>query len=537
MANENLENLTKEELIRIIKKFDNGHEKDFNISGFALSNFSDMMDSADDIVFVIDKSHKIKYFNKAWNKTFPLRSSEIGKNYIEYLHEIELDRGNYVVDTVLNKGQILKDEFLKIYEGDQPYYFMTNFSPIKEKNGEIIGLIGIMRNFTKQYQIRKKLKENSLILEEKVQEQIRQSDELKKMRDLNEEIIANAPFGMFIVDPSGIVIGENPILSEIMVRPLNSLIGVNIIKYQGFVDSGFTSIFNKVLNTKKTLKVYEQKYIPISEKTELIINVTFDPILNSAGAVEKVLVIIEDITEHYNIRKRISRTEKIGALGILASGVASELKGHINKMVMDLNFIDKNLVEHSPAIEYIDAMKVELERIKNISEQLLSLAIIDERDKEKCELNKVVTSHPIEVFINKIKNDGHDVEVILPEIGPEVMATVNQIQQLFIQFLENAEDALIDSGKITIKIESIQTDKNSYAVITVTDNGMGIPQDNINKIFQPFFTTKGEKGTGLGLLIATSIVSNIGGSIGVRSNSGEGTSIRVVLPQINQMEQ
>ena len=533
MASENLENLSKEELIRIIKKFDNEHEKEFNISGFALANFSEIMDSADDIVFVIDTGLKIQYLNEAWNKTFPLRTAEIGRSYREYLHEIELDRGNYVVDIVLNKGQIIKDEFLKIYESDQPYYFMTNFSPIKAKNGEIIGLIGIMRNFTKQYQIRKKLKENTLILEEKVQEQIRQSDELKKVRDLNEEIIANAPFGMFIVDSSGIVVSENPILGEIMVRPLNSLVGVNIIKYQGFVDSGFTSIFNKVLNTKKTLKVYEQKYVPISEKTELVINVTFDPILSSAGSVEKVLIIIEDITEHYNIRKRISRTEKMGALGILASGVASELKGHINKMVMDLNFIDKNLGEHSPAIEYIDSMKVELERIKNISEQLLSLAIIDERDKEKCELNKVVASHPIDVFINKIRNNRHNVEVILPEISPEVMATVNQIQQLLLQFLENAEDALMDNGKITLKIESVKTDKDSYAVITLSDNGMGIPQENIDKIFQPFFTTKGEKGTGLGLLVATSIISNIGGSIGVRSNSGEGTSIRVVLPQIN----
>ena len=533
MATTNLENLSKEELIRIIKNSDREQEKEFNISDFNVYNFSDLMDSASDIVCVVDKNYKIQYLNEVWRQTFPSRISEPGKNYREYFQEAELERSNYVVDFVLNKGQILRDEFLKIYEGDQPHYFMTNFSPIKSKSGEVLGLIGIMRNFTKQYHIRKKLKENTLILEDKVQEQIRQAEELKKLHNLNEEIITNAPFGMFMIDPSGIVLSENPILSEIMVRPPNSLVGVNIIKYQGFVDSGFTSIFNKVLNTKKLVKVYEQKYVPISEKTELIINVTFDPILNSLGSVERVLIIIEDITEHYNIRKKISRTEKMGALGILASGVASELKGHINKMVMDLNFIDTNLDEHSPAVEYIDSMKIELERIKNISEQLLSLAIIDERDKEKCDLNKVVASHPVDVFINKIKNDGHDVEVILPEISPEVMATPNQIQQLLIQFLENSEDAFIDNGKITIKVESVQADDNSYAVITLTDNGMGIPKENVSKIFQPFFTTKGKKGTGLGLMIATSIVGNIGGSIGVKSNSGEGTSIRVVIPQIN----
>ena len=532
MNSENLESLSKEELIQIIKSYDSKNEKDF-LSGFKLFHFSSIIDSVYDIIFVMDKKYQIQYLNEAWKKTFPSRVSEVGRNYGEYLQEIELERGKYIIDVVLNKGQILNDEFLKIYEEDQPIYFMTNFSPIKSKNNEIIGLVGIMRNYTKQHQVRKKLKENTVILEEKVQEQIKQADELKRLRDLNEEIIANAPVGMFMVDPSGIVLSENPILCEIMVRPINSLVGVNIIKYQGFVDSGFSSVFNKVLNTKKTIKVYEKKYIPISAKTELVINVTFDPILGSLGAVEKVLIMIEDITEHYNIRKRVSRTEKMGALGILASGVAAELKGDINKMVMDLNFIGTNLDERSPAIEYIDSMKVELERIKNISEQLLSLAVIDERDKEKCDLNKIVTNHPVDVFINKIKNDGFDVELILPDISPEVLATPNQIQQLFIQFLENAEDALMDNGKISIQIESFKTDKSSYAIITLTDNGMGIPKENVVKMFQPFFTTKGKKGTGLGLMIATSIVNNIGGSIGVKSSTGEGTSIRVVLPQIN----
>ena len=159
--------------------------------------------------------------------------------------------------------------------------------------------------------------------------------------------------------------------------------------------------------------------------------------------------------------------------------------------------------------------------------------IIDERDKEKCELNKVITGHPVDVFINKIKNDGHEVDVILPDVSPEIHATQNQMQQLLLQFLENAEDALIDGGKITLKVETVRTEEDSYAVITLTDTGVGIPKENINKIFQPFFTTKGKKGTGLGLMIATNIISNIGGTIGVKTSPGEGTSIKVVLPQIN----
>lgn len=533
MNRDSLDKLSKEELIQIVEKLNKQYEVDTGSSGFKLPDFSSIVESAYDIIFVIDKELNIQYMNKAWKDAFPTRNALPGRNYREYLHEIELERGNFVVDSVLNKGQVFRNELLKIYEGDKPYYFVTNFSPIKGGNGEIVALIGVMRNYTEQYQIQKKLKENTIILEQKVQEQIKQAEELKNLRDLNEDIINNAPVGMFMVDPSGIVINENPMLSKIMVREINTLIGVNVIKYQGFIDAGFTAMFNQALETKKTVKANEKQYLPISGVKELVVNVTFDPILNRLGAVERVLIMIEDVTEQAEIRNRVSRSEKMSALGILASGVASELKSHINKMVMDLNFVDTNVDEYSPATEYIDSLKKELERIKNISEQLLSLAIIDERDKEKCELNKVLTSHPVDVFINKIKNDGHEVDVILPEVSPEVFATHNQIQQMMIQFLENAEDALIDGGKITIKVETVKTEENSYAAITLTDTGVGIPKENISKIFQPFFTTKGKKGTGLGMMIATNIISNIGGSIGVKSKPGEGTSVKVILPQIN----
>ena len=527
-----IKKLSREELVELIENLNNRYDLDKPDVDIRLADFRTMVESAYDIIFTIDKDRRIQYTNKAWREAFPTRSSEPGKVYTDYLHEIELERGNMVVDSVLKNGQVFNNELLKIYENGKPYYFVTNFSPIYTKNDEIVGLIAIMRNYTEQYQIQRKLKENSKILEEKVKEQIKQAEELRNLRDLNEEIINNAPIGMFMVDPSGIVINENPKLSEIMVREPNSLVGVNVIAYSGFIEAGFTSLFEQAVATKKTTRINEAIYIPMSGMTELVVNVTFDPILSRNGVVEKVLVMFEDVTEEVKIRHRISRTEKMIELGMLASGVASELKNHINNMVMDLNFVDTNVDEYSPAVEYIDSLKKELERIKNISEQLLSLAVIDERDKELCELNKMVTGHPVDVMINRLKKDGYDVQVKLPEDSPEVMATPGQIQQLLLQFLENAEDAIDPTGKITIEVDSAATEEGPYAVMTISDDGVGIPEENLKKVFQPFFTTKGKKGTGLGLMIVMNIISNLGGTIGVKTKPGEGTSIRVVLPQV-----
>lgn len=529
-----IKTLSREELLEFIENLNKHYDLDTTGIDVRLANFRTMVESAYDIIFTIDKDRRIQYTNKAWRETFPTRSSEPGKLYTDYLHEIELERGNMVVDSVLKNGQVFDNELLRIFENGKPVYFITNFSPIRDNKGEIIGLIAIMRDYTEQHQIQKKLKLNTKILEEKVKEQIKQAEELRNLRDLNEEIINNVPIGLLMVDPSGIVLLENPKLSEIMVREPNSLVGINVIAYSGFIEAGFTALFEQAVSIKKTTRINEARYIPMSGMRELVVNVTFDPLLSRNGVIEKVLVMFEDVTEEVKIRHKISRTEKMTELGMLASGVASELKNHINNMVMDLNFVDTNVDEYSPAAEYIDSLKKELERIKTISEQLLSLAVIDERDKEKCELNKIINGHPIDVIINRLRKDGYDVHVNLPDESPEVMATPGQLQQLLIQFLENAEDAIDPTGYIAIDVESIKTDDCSYAVLTITDDGMGMPEENLKKVFQPFFTTKGKKGTGLGLMIVMNIIGNLGGTIGIKTKPGEGTSIRVVLPQVKK---
>ncbi len=529
-----LEKLSRDELVNIIERL--GTQYDFDITGEdeRTLDFRMIVEAAYDVIFVIDREKRIIFMNKAWGKTFPTRESKPGKPYRDYLHEIEKERGDLVVDSVLNNGHVFENELLKIYENGTPYYFVTTFSPIKSKTGKIYGLIGVMRNYTEQRLIQRKLKDNTRILEEKVKEQIKQAEELKNLRDLNEEIINNAPVGIILADPSGIAISENPNLSKIMFRDPNTLSGFNLLKYEGFEESGLKEAFETSVNLKKKVRMSEAKYMPVSGEKLLAINVTFAPIFNRGGDVEKVLMMIEDVTEQEEIRKKISKNEKMTSLGLLASGVASELKNNINNMFMDLNFIDTNVDDHSPASEYIDALKIELQRIKIISEQLLSLSIIDERDKDLCEINKIITGHPLDVLINKIRNEGVDVDLLLPEDSPFVFATPNQLSQIFIQLLENAEDAVDGFGKITIKVDTVDTVSGCYVAITVSDTGMGIPEENLKKIFQPFYSTKGKKGTGLGLMIIMNILDNLGGNIGLKTSPGEGTSFRILIPSAKQ---
>lgn len=533
MNRDALNYLSKEELVEIILDLNQKYSLETKEIMPLYVDYRSLLEATSDIIFVLDHEGNLMYRNSAWKTLFPSHTDmEVGRKYITYLPEIEKERARFVFESVMQDGKSFENEMMKTFdESGKIFYFISSFSPIKTEDSKVRGVVGIMRNITDRYLMEKKLKDNSRILEEKVKELIRQSEEISNLRDLNDDIIDNAPIGIFMMDPSGIMLSENSALKEIMGRkPTESVVGVNLLHTQGFKDAGFVELFERGVREKKKLKVSNAAYRPILGSHEIIINVTLSPIIDKKGHVEKVIIMVEDNTEQYRTNQRINRAERLSSLGLLASGVASELRNYINQMVMDLNFVDNNVEENSVGKEYVDNLKRELDRIKNISEQLLSLSSIDDSEKDICDLNKVVHSHQLVTMINRLEKDGFTVKIDLYSMPLNVKATINQLEQILLQFVENAEEAMPEKGVITIATEMFESPEVKYAIIDVRDAGIGIPEENIKKIFQPFFTTKGKNATGLGLMIVINVIDNLGGTIGVKSAPGEGTSIRVAIP-------
>jgi two-component system, cell cycle sensor histidine kinase and response regulator CckA len=531
-----LENYTKEELIDEIEKLRGKIKSDCGPTGYSLINFKTLLEATTDVVFVLDTDQNMIYRNSAWYEFFPKKEEENGKFYRNYIPENELERTDYIFSSVLKEGKSYKNEIMKaIISSGDPKYFSISFSPIKKDNEEIAGLIGIMKNITERFLTQKQLKESKKVLEEKAVEQIKQSEEIKELRDLNDEIINNAPIGIFMMDLSGIMLSENAALRQMMGRePHESIVGYNLMDYPNFKKSGFGKLFERCKLEKKTVKDNNRRYMPIANKREIIINITMDPIINSAGSVEKVIVMVDDNTEQALITERFQTAEKFSAIGHLASGVASELKDPINKMVMDLNFVSNNVNEDNPAHEYIGSMKSALKKIKNMSDQLLTLSRPGEGDKEDVDINKLLTTHPFDVVYNRMKEEGFEVVIETSDTNPLVRATPSQLRRILSEIIENAEEAMPEKGRLSITTGDISTDTGPFVMITISDTGIGMPEENLKRIFNPFFTTKGHEATGLGLLTASNVVENLGGFIGVKSSPSEGTSFRITLPIVTE---
>ncbi len=531
-----LEDYTKEELIGEVEKLRGKIKSDCGPAGYSHIDFKTLLEATTDVIFVLDKEQNMIYRNSAWYQFFPKREEENGKFYRNYIPENDLERTDYIFTSVINEGKIYKNEVIKtITSSGDPIYFSISFSPIKKESKEIAGLVGIMKNITESFLTQKQLQESKKILEEKAVEQIKQSEEIKELRDLNDEIINNAPIGIFMMDLSGVMLSENAALRHMMGRePDESIVGYNLMDYPGFKKGGFGRLFEKCKREKRTVKENNRRYMPISGKREIIINITMDPIVNPAGIVEKVIVMVDDNTEQAEITERFQTAEKFSAIGHLASGVASELKDPINKMVMDLNFVSNNVDVDNPSHEYIDSLKGALRKIKNMSDQLLTLSRPDEGEKEDVDINKLLTTHPFDVVYNRMKEEGFEVEIETTDKNPSVRATPSQLRRILSEIIENAEEAMPEKGKLVIKTENISTDTGPFVVITISDTGIGMPEENLNRIFNPFFTTKGQEATGLGLLTASNVVENLGGFVGVKSSPGEGTSFRIMLPIVSE---
>jgi PAS domain S-box-containing protein len=530
MSSSDLEKLSKKELIQIIDSLKPKNCTD--LLEYTI-DYRSLLEASSDIIVYIDKEGNIRYINSSWKEYYPsFRDIKIGGHFRKNIPSNEIDRAIYVFDQVINKGINFHNEMMRtVDEKGDVVYFTATISPVRDDDGSIIGGFVILKNVTDQHQMEKRLKKQTKALEEYIRDQARQSEELKELRDLNEDIINYAPIGILMLDPNGIAITENNTLRKIMSRSASqSVVGVNLLDYWKHSNSDIGKLFEQCLRDKRMVKVSQVSYSPISGSEEIIINITGVPILDKTMSVEKVLVMVEDFTEQSKMMRRAQKAEKNSALGFLASGVASELRNHMNNMVMDINFIGKNINRDSPALQYVETLQHELGRIKGIAEQLVSLAGADEDEKDILELNKVIQQHSIEVMINRLKKDGFTVNIETARDNPTVRATWNQLQQLLVQFLENAEEAMPQKGVISIAVASMMTPSGKFASLTVSDSGIGIPEENINAIFQPFFTTKGKEATGLGLMIISAIVDNLGGTIAVKSRPGQGTTIRVLLP-------
>ncbi|MEA2083085.1 MAG: ATP-binding protein [Thermodesulfobacteriota bacterium] len=324
------------------------------------------------------------------------------------------------------------------------------------------------------------------------------------------------------------VLSVNQYGSGLMGQLPKDIIGRNIhdfIEYES--DNGVRSIVEKIFATSNT--VLREEKVRVGERGYWL-DTKYRAMRIDQDEVNAVLVISRDITEQKRLEEQLFHTEKLASLGSLSAGVAHEINNPIAIILGFTEILLEKTSKNSKEYEILETIERQGNNCKRIVENLLAFARIP---KKTTTVTDVVDDlqNVVNVVMNTMLTKSIDLKTNIEETLPTVKADGRQLEQVFMNIINNAVAAMKKGG---ILIISAHSTNDNMVDISFSDTGHGIPPENMDKIFKPFFTTKGE-GTGLGLSVSYDIVKKFGGDILVKSQIKEkgkesGTTYTVLLP-------
>lgn len=259
---------------------------------------------------------------------------------------------------------------------------------------------------------------------------------------------------------------------------------------------------------------------------QLTVNFSTAPLVGKDAQVIGRLLIFNDITERVVLEDQLVQAEKLSSIGLLAAGVAHEVNTPLAVITSQAQMLMKQMPLDDPRNRTLEKIIKQAFRASEIVNNLLKFSRVSGSDGAELDLNKVI-SETLALVEPMLRASKISLNLQLTSPLSSVYGNYGKLQQVFMNLIMNARDAMPRGGELTLATES----ENSTVRVEVADNGMGIPSDHLNKIFDPFFTTKStSRGTGLGLAVTYGIIREHSGEIRVESAVGRGTTFRLEFP-------
>ncbi|MHB9111424.1 MAG: ATP-binding protein [Thermoleophilia bacterium] len=337
--------------------------------------------------------------------------------------------------------------------------------------------------------------------------------------------------GVSVHDTNFKIVHANRAMAELLGITKGELVGS--ICYKAIHHSGIPLIQcpqKEVINTGESVSIEIED--PALKK---IFRFSVNPVFDADGTVVGLVHVMRDITERKLLREQLLQSEKMAAVGQLVSGVAHELNNPLTGVIGYSQLMLRKCEENhgTPSPDDIRSILTEAQRASKIVQNLLAFSRKYKPQKTLIDINQAIHSvlnlRAYEMSLNNIT-----VETDFNAGLPRIMADLHQIEQVILNLLNNAMQAVAESGRAGVIGISTRADGDKI-YINVTDSGDGIVAGNQGRIFEPFFTTREVgQGTGLGLSICYGIVEEHGGNIRVASRKGSGTTMTVELPAAAQ---
>lgn len=296
--------------------------------------------------------------------------------------------------------------------------------------------------------------------------------------------------------------------------------------WDALADDGLSDFFHQALVSQELI---EDKEMTIDAGgVPRILSCTMMPLVQEGG-IQGGLLHIEDITEKKGKEARLRRAENLASLTTLTAGVAHEIKNPLGSISIHIQLIQKALNksgdEKQEVIQhYLDIVNEEVERLNGIIVDFLFAVRPMDMNLVKQDLNELLREL-FEFMQYELEEQGVDLALELDDDLPHLQLDTKYIKQALLNIVKNALSAMPEGGRLLV-VTNLSDDQ---VELSISDSGVGIPEENMAKIFEPYFTTK-DFGSGLGLTLVYKIIKEHQGEINLQSKEGEGTTFTITLP-------
>jgi two-component system NtrC family sensor kinase len=369
--------------------------------------------------------------------------------------------------------------------------------------------------------------ENSLLY----QEQEQRAAELEILKEFNESIVESINVGLMAVDLNGSITRLNSALEEIFSLTRDEAIGKNV---EDLFAEDFADTLHQVLgpdgwHLRQTRQIYKMHTATRAGRS-LVLNIALAPLCADSDEQTGALVVFEDVTQRLALEEQLQQREKLSSIGLLAAGVAHEVNTPLTGVSSYTQMLLNMLPENDPKHALLLKVRRQADRATDIVNNLLNFS----RTGSAAEFAGVdihrVLDDTLQLLEPQLRRSNIEIVRDYAENLPQVHGNSVKLQQVFTNLILNARDSIANgNGRITLATR--KGDDDGSLLIEVADSGVGIAPDDVAKIYDPFFTTKGVgRGTGLGLAVTYGIVQEHSGHINVSSTPGLGTTFRIMLP-------
>jgi len=362
---------------------------------------------------------------------------------------------------------------------------------------------------------------------------------LENARRFNEDIIEHVGTGILVLDRELVILSWNRAMERLCDADVRRerVLGRPFFDLFPFSSGGrLRAKMEEVLQTGAAYALYAQPCPTCEDGGETTVNIKLFPMTDETGRVSKLLMTVEDITEMKRLQAQLIQSAKLSTIGEMYAGLTHEINNPLGIILAKVRMLlAEGRQAGYPAELMADFEQIDrnASRIAETVRNLLTFARKATFERRPVDVNRLITE-TIALVQQPFANANVEIETTLQPDLPAVTGDPNLLQQVLMNLLSNARDAMPGGGRVWIRSRRAP-DEDGAVAIEVEDEGIGIAPENLDKIFDPFFTTKEVgKGTGLGLSVSYGIVRSHGGDLRVKSRPGAGALFSLILPVASQ---